>query len=506
MQKPIPEKFSKIKSEWVLLALLLVLAAAVRLFDLTDIPLDFHPARQFHSAIIARGIYTEWGGEYPDQQAALNRAQNASEIRIEPPFLEYLTAFTYKFFGREFLWAARIYSIIFWLVGGIVLYFLLKRVVSSWGALTGLVYFFFLPYGILASRSFQPDPLMLMLVILSLYAFFRWNDEPDWKNTIFAGLAAGAAILVKQVAVFFVMAALGGLLISKPGFKRLFTSGKVWIMFFLSLLPVALYNFYGIFIEGSLAGQYSERFFPELFIDPGFYIRWIYKIEETNGLALLMLAVLGVLLLRRTEIRNTMFAYLAGYALYGFVFAHHISTHDYYQLPLFFFTAFGLASLADLLFRHLQDIKPVWFSRVVVFFVFLLGTGWGIWSARSVMKKIDYRELPQVWQEFSQTAGGPGTATIGLMEDYGASLEYWGYILPQYWWSDEEGDLIRNMKEEEFVEIFERRTEGKKYFIITDFSELENQLNLKLYLYAHYPVFLAGEQYLIYDLQNYRGE
>ena len=506
MQKTTPEKTFENKKEWILLVLLLVLAAVIRLFDLTDIPLDFHPARQFHSAIIARGIYTELGGDYPEEQAALNRAQNTSEIRIEPPFLEYLTAYTYRLFGREFLWAARIYSIIFWLAGAIILYFLLKKVVSSWGALTGLVYFCFLPYGILASRSFQPDPLMLMLVILSLYTFVRWNNQPDWKNTIFAGLAAGAAILVKQVAVFFVLAALGGLLISKLGFKKLFTSGKVWIMGILSILPVALYNFYGIFIEGSLAGQYSERFFPELFIDPGFYIRWIYKIEETNGLVLLLLAVLGVLLLRRTEIRNTMFAYLAGYALYGFVFAHHISTHDYYQLPLFFFTAFGLASLADLLFRQFQEIKPEWLSRIVVIFVFLLGISWGVWSARSIMKKIDYRELPQVWQEFSQAAGGSQAATIGLMEDYGASLDYWGYILPQYWWADEDGDPIRKMDEEEFTEIFDKRTEGKKYFIITDFGELENQLNLKLYLYAHYPVFMAGEQYLIYDLQDYRGE
>ena len=506
MQKPIPEKLSKIKLEWVLLILLLVLAAAIRLFDLSDIPLDFHPARQFHSAIIARGIYTEIGGDYPAEEAALNRAQNASEIRIEPPLLEYLTAYTYKLLGQETLWAARLYSILFWLAGGLVLYFLLRKVIGKWGALTGLVYFYFLPYGIIASRSFQPDPLMTALVILSMYAFICWNDRPDWKNTLFAGLASSAAILVKQVSVFFVLAALGGLLISKLGFRKLFSSVKVWVIGGLSLLPVAVYNIYGIFIEGSLAGQYSERFFPELFIDPGFYVRWIYKIEETNGFGLLLLAILGVLLIKRREIRSTLFAYLGGYVLYGFVFAHHISTHDYYQLPLFFFTAFGLASLAEVLFKQFSETKPLWLTRTVVFSVFLLGIGWGVWSARSMMKKTDYRELPSVWQEFSQAAGGPGTAAVGLMEDYGSSLAYWGYIQPQYWWADEEGEPVRSMNEEEFETVFERRTEGKKYFIITDFAELNNQMNLKEYLYVHYPLFMSAEQVLIFDLQDYRGE
>ena len=40
-------------------AVLLILAAglALRLFDLTDQPLDFHPTRQLRSAIIERGMY-----------------------------------------------------------------------------------------------------------------------------------------------------------------------------------------------------------------------------------------------------------------------------------------------------------------------------------------------------------------------------------------------------------------------------------------------------------------
>ena len=37
--------------------LLFVLGAFLRLFDLTDQPIDFHPTRQLRGAIVARGIY-----------------------------------------------------------------------------------------------------------------------------------------------------------------------------------------------------------------------------------------------------------------------------------------------------------------------------------------------------------------------------------------------------------------------------------------------------------------
>ena len=39
--------------------LLFGLGLAVRLFDVTDLPLDFHPTRQLLSALKARGMYDQ---------------------------------------------------------------------------------------------------------------------------------------------------------------------------------------------------------------------------------------------------------------------------------------------------------------------------------------------------------------------------------------------------------------------------------------------------------------
>ncbi len=37
--------------------MLLLLGLGIRLLDLTDPPLDIHPTRQLHSALMARGMY-----------------------------------------------------------------------------------------------------------------------------------------------------------------------------------------------------------------------------------------------------------------------------------------------------------------------------------------------------------------------------------------------------------------------------------------------------------------
>ena len=55
---------------WILL--ILGLGLAIRLFDLTDLPLDFHPTRQLRSAIIARGMYAEMQ-PFPDDKATDSR-------------------------------------------------------------------------------------------------------------------------------------------------------------------------------------------------------------------------------------------------------------------------------------------------------------------------------------------------------------------------------------------------------------------------------------------------
>ena len=89
------------------IVLFLVFAAGIgiRLYDLTDPPLDFHLARQLRSAVIARSVYYQLNTNLDPvlRQQAVNLA--ALEV-YEPPILENIVGFTYFLMGAEYLWVS----------------------------------------------------------------------------------------------------------------------------------------------------------------------------------------------------------------------------------------------------------------------------------------------------------------------------------------------------------------------------------------------------------------
>ena len=122
--------FSSWAARIIALVLIFGAALAIRLYDLTDLPLDFHPTRQLLSATKARGLY------YQTQPDGISTWHLETAIRfaklkadVEPVVFERLVAFTYGFTGEQ-LWIARIYSSLFWLVGGVFLFLIAREFVS----------------------------------------------------------------------------------------------------------------------------------------------------------------------------------------------------------------------------------------------------------------------------------------------------------------------------------------------------------------------------------------
>ena len=106
----------------------------------------------------------------------LQRALITLKSVIEPPVIDTLVAETYKVFG-EHLWIGRIYSSVFWMIGGIFFFLLARELLSLDEALLALTVYLLLPYGVIASRSFQPDPLMVMLIIIGWWAAVKMESQ-----------------------------------------------------------------------------------------------------------------------------------------------------------------------------------------------------------------------------------------------------------------------------------------------------------------------------------------
>lgn len=487
----------------LVIALTAAAGLAIRLYDLTDPPLDFHPARQFHSAIIARGYFEQMRPErsgYEHDRAIL---LGASEPLIEPPVMEWLAAQGYRLAGQDALWIPRLYAILFWMLGALPLYCLARRLSGRVGALAALAYYLFLPYAVIASRSFQPDPLMVCLILYAVWAFQRWLESPRWQRAVLAGALAGLAILIKQVAVFFLLGTFAGMLIAQWGPWWAVRSKQAWTIALLSAVPVLLYNIYGVWIDGFLLGQYSLRFFPQLWTDPAYYLNWIRQIDLSAGLPAFLLALCGWAFVLRRTLGWGLAGWLGGYLVYGFVFAHHISTHDYYQLPILPFVALGFAPLADLLWREANVLSYRRLSAVILSLLLVFTSVYAIYQARSTLKKADYRELPAVWQQISREVNYEPAAVIGLFEDYGAGMTYWGYFIPNLWPST--GDVrFREMAGQDISEgqIFEAQAAGRSFFIVTDLADFDRQTDLKRLLYDRYPLYAQGTGYLVFDLRH----
>jgi len=139
---------------WLMLALVFFFGLVGRFYDFDDPPLDFHPTRQLHSMLIARGMYYENLEGVPDEHRQLAVLQWKSEGQIEPPIMERLSAWGYRLVGTDDLRVPRFLAIFFWTAGAVGLFFLLRDVVGIYGAVIGLAYFMVLPFPLFASRSF----------------------------------------------------------------------------------------------------------------------------------------------------------------------------------------------------------------------------------------------------------------------------------------------------------------------------------------------------------------
>ena len=486
------------------LALVLLFGAAltIRLYDLTDLPLDFHPTRQLLSAIKARGLY------YQTQPDGISTWHLETAIRfaklkadVEPVVFERLVAFTYGFTGEQ-LWIARMYSSLFWLLGGIFLFLLLREFVSFEGALVSTAYYLIFPYAIIGSRSFQPDPLMVMFLLAFWWTFARWIRVPSWLNVIFAALFGGIAIFIKFSAAFFVIGGALGLALSRWTLRDLLKNSQVWLMAVLGALPALLYLLYGIFIRGDLASQFSGRFIPALLFNPVNYLQWEVKASMAAGGVFIMLGLLGLFLVQDNRLRTLLVGLWSAYILYGLFFNYHIATHDYYHLPFIPIVALSLAPLGDWFFAHLGQTTSQRWTRGAVYLILLYGLFSVLWDVRNRMKSVDYRPEASMWAEIGEQFDDEARV-IALTQDYGSRLEYWGWRRFATWpyvgdagYANIRGGVFS------FDDLFDRYSSKMSYFLVTDLEEFERQQQLRDRLFTSYPVSLEADGYLIFDLKQ----
>lgn len=503
-----------------ILAGLLAIGLGLRLLNLTEPPLDFHPTRQLRAAIIARGMYYQSlpGADPRLRDAAVNIW--ATMESYEPPILERLVALTYRMTGGEHLWMARIYSSLFWVAGGAALYALIRRVFAPGGrfaALFGLAFYLILPWGVLATRTFQPDPWMVMWILFAAYALYRWAESRAlcWRWTLLAGLFSGLAILIKVYAVFPVAGMAfgllaGDLLLSEkeaPLLTRLRALARRPQIWAAALLAAAIPAVYYLSL-GERSSSFASFWifsFTDLLLDRKFYIQWLGLIRGLMDVMIFFAALLGVFLFPPRG-RALLAGLWAGYFLIGATFPYQIYTHDYYSLVLVPIAAISLAVYADWMGSRVR--RQPFFWKAVFAAVFLCIAGYYAWAARSQVIVVNNRAEPEAWQRMGAELPQQGSI-IAITHDYGNRLKYYGWRTVNKLWptlADQQLTAAANAgspaDRQNFEEYFLQETAGMDFFLVTLFADLEAQPELKNMLYNHYPLYQQGDGYVLFDLRR----
>jgi len=502
IDKPQVSFFGKSWLVNLIVIMLFVMGFGIRMVDLTDLPLDFHPTRQFLSAIKARGMYYQYANDVPEWQREIAVQQWKDADVFEPAVNETIVAGLYLLFG-EHLWLARIASSVYWLLGGLALFSLARRIASVDGAIVALAFYLFLGFGVIASRSFQPDSLMVGLILGGLWSFERWHAEKTWKWTVITGLLSGMAIFVKTVAIFPLLFAFALILLTTHGLKQIIKDPQIWVLAIITALPTAVFMIDSIYVSKSSNLSADLRFFPSFWIDPTFYVRWKNMIGNTLGFGPFLVALLGPFLVKPGKDRSLLLGLLFGYMIYGFVFSYHFITHNYYQLPLFVFISLSLSAVGKVIFKYLTETNGSSnFVRLAVAGVILVGIGFEMWNVRVDLVRNDYRDEPQFWADLANKLGRT-SSVVGLTQDYGNRLAYWGWKITEQWPTTGDQNLRELAgKAKTFDEIFAERVGGKQYFLVTNFNQFDSQPDLKEKLFDNYPVLEQTSDYIIFDLQH----
>jgi 4-amino-4-deoxy-L-arabinose transferase-like glycosyltransferase len=493
------------RSRLVLILTVLVLLAgglALRLTNLTAPPFDVHAWRQLRSASIARGMFFNLE---PAANPGLREQANYLSVvygALEPPLFERLVAQTYLILGQEVLWVARLYSILFWLLTCLLVFFIARQVTNTDGAVVALAFTLFLPFGVSISRAFMPEPLYILWMWAGIFVFYRWVEKRTWVLAALAGIFIGVAILVKVFAAFMLIPAVAFYLVARIGLRQTIKNFQFYLLVALSGLIPAVYYFW--IVPGQSDNYLATWSLPylHLLLDPAFYIRWFHWLSGLFNPAILVLAALSILFFRKLE-RWLVLGLWVGYLVFGLTLPSLITSHSYYSLPLVPIVGLSLAGLGAILLPKLAAYGKIWQTGVLV--LLLISMGDASIMARKEIMGADYTAQATYWKNLS--ADLPDGRYVGLVADYGASLNYYGWRFISMYPSASDLDMARmGGKDFNFTsqawEFFLSYTRDYDYFLVTELNELDAQPYLRQILTGYYPVARQEKDYLVFDLKH----
>ncbi|HMQ80908.1 MAG TPA: glycosyltransferase family 39 protein [Ignavibacteria bacterium] len=317
--------------------IILLLAAIIRVIDISAPIIGWHSWRQSDTASIARNFYENghnilypminWGG--------IGTGYVESEFQVYP----FIVSILYAVFGFHDIFG-RILSVFFSLLTVYGLYLLVRKIINDDTALWSALIYAILPLNIFYGRAFMPDAAMLMCSVYGIYFFSEWLDKNKLKYFFSAWIFIALAVLMKLPTLYI------GLPLLYLAFHKyrwsLFKNLHLYSLAAMILLPAILwyYHAHQIFLNGGSSfgiwtyGQDKWGMFS-LLIDPAWYNDIFFKSIAERHLTYpgFILFIWGLFIKRSSERARLFDIWLIAVLIFIFIAAQAHRAQEYYTLP-----------------------------------------------------------------------------------------------------------------------------------------------------------------------------
>lgn len=314
---------------------LLALAIAIRIYNINSPIIGIHSWRQSDTAAIARNFYEndfnlfypqiDWGGNSPGY------------CETEFPIYSFIVALIYRIFGVSEIWG-RLLSIICFLVALYFFYQLVVKILDKKVAFWSCLFFVVLPLNIYYSRTFQPESMLLMCSIISIYYFTNWLDSEKWQDLILSGGFVTLACLIKVLPIIYLGIPLFYLAWTKFGI-RVFYQISLWIysIFILGSVVIWYYHAHQIFLEyGNTFGFWSgstNRYNYDIVFTLHFWTEILFRtVVRHFAIFGFPIFLLGLFISRTSSREYVLDIWLISVILTWILVPVTSLVHEYYQL------------------------------------------------------------------------------------------------------------------------------------------------------------------------------
>ncbi len=482
---------------------LFLAAFAARAYRIGNPPVDFQPTRQYRSALITRSYYSRTLDSIPEWEKRVAASNGRRQPQREAPIMEYLALWGYRIAGGEYLWIPRTLTSLFWLIGGLFLYAVARRIASPDAALLATVFYLFLPFGVTATRTFLRDPLMVTLMLAGVYAIIRYADRRSLPRLLLAAVLSALSIFIKPISCPPIFGAYLALALLRTNFIKAVFNPHAILFGVISLLPTIAYTAYGTFVADFLRLPAQQSFLFHLLVKAFFWHAWLGKIGLTVGYPAFVGALFGIVLFRDSFSRALTIGLWAGYFAFGLVFNYGVHTHTYYQLMLVPTVALSLAPLADVIVGWLRQAARLPFLRIATWAILVV-------AVFLPLEPVLWQRADPAWktkialrEEIGEVVGH-STKTIILDHHFGQILRYHGKMCGDWWPSRGYFGYLKLIgmpeipTEERLDQMIE--AESPEFFIIVGLENYEGQPELSALLNKRYRKLHDTGEYIIFDL------